>query len=333
MTGFVIGALLLSALALAFVLPPLWRGARRSALALVLALPLGAAGLYALLGTPDALDPKNVEAPKTLDDAIAQLERRLADEPASVEGWVLLGRSRMAQQKWSEARDAFAKAHALLPDEADLMVEYADAMMRAAPDGRFPAEAVALLEQVIAGQPNHQRGLFYLGAQRLQAEKPAEAAELWGRLLPLLDPRTAEALRPQLAMAREQAGLPPLEEAPEAATGPTLEVRIELAPALATQLADTDTLFVFARTPDGAGLPVAVKRLPAKDFPITLDLSDADGLMPAQKLSMQTQVRLMARISKSGDAAAAAGDLEAEPQVIEVRDGAKITLSIDRVHP
>lgn len=333
MTGFVIGALLLSALALAFVLPPLWRGARRSALALVLALPLGAAGLYALLGTPDALDPKNVEAPKTLDDAIAQLERRLADEPASVEGWVLLGRSRMAQQKWSEARDAFAKAHALLPDEADLMVEYADAMMRAAPDGRFPAEAVALLEQVIAGQPNHQRGLFYLGAQRLQAEKPAEAAELWGRLLPLLDPRTAEALRPQLAMAREQAGLPPLEEAPEAATGPTLEVRIELAPALAAQLADTDTLFVFARTPDGAGLPVAVKRLPAKDFPITLDLSDADGLMPAQKLSMQTQVRLMARISKSGDAAAAAGDLEAEPQVIEVRDGAKITLSIDRVHP
>ncbi|WP_158637179.1 hypothetical protein [Arenimonas daejeonensis] len=58
MTGFLIGALLLCALALAFVLPPLWRDARGSALALVLALPLGAAGLYALLGTPDALDPK-----------------------------------------------------------------------------------------------------------------------------------------------------------------------------------------------------------------------------------------------------------------------------------
>jgi cytochrome c-type biogenesis protein CcmH len=333
MSGFLIGALLLSALALAFVLPPLWRETPRSAVAVALALTLGAAGLYTLLGTPAALDPKNVEAPKTLDEAIAQLERRLADEPASVEGWVLLGRSRMAQQKWPEARDAFAKAQALLPDEPDLMVEYADAMMRAAPDGRFPPDAVAMLEKVIAGQPNHQRGLFYLGAQRLQAEKPAEAAELWGRLLPLLDARTAEALRPQLAMAREQAGLPPLEETPVAATGPTLEVTVELAPALAAQLADTDTLFVFARTPDGAGLPVAVKRLPAKDFPITLGLSDADGLMPAQKLSMQAEVRLMARISKSGDAAAAAGDLEAEPQVIDMRDGARITLTIDRVHP
>lgn len=331
MTGFLIGALLLCALALAFVLPPLWRGARRSALALVLALPLGAAGLYALLGTPDALDPENVEAPQTLDDAIAQLERRLADEPGSVEGWVLLARSRMAQQKWPEARDAFARAHALLPDEPDLMVEYADAMMRAAPDGRFPAEAVAMLEKVVAGQPNHQRGLFYLGAQRLQAEQPAEAAELWGRLLPLLDARTADALRPQLAMARAQAGLPPLEETP--AAGPTLEVTVELAPALAAQLAQGDTLFVFARTPDGAGPPVAVKRLPASAFPITLGLSDADSLMPTQKLSTQPQVQLMARISKSGDAAAAAGDLEAGPQVIAVRDGARITLSIDRVHP
>ena len=333
MAVFLTGALLLCALALAFVLPPLWRDARRSALALVLALPLGALGVYALLGTPDALDPRNVEAPKTLDDAIAQLERRLADEPASVEGWVLLGRSRMAQQKWPEARDAFARAHALLPDEPDLMVEYADAMMRAAPDGRFPPEAVAMLEKVVAGQPTHQRGLFYLGAQRLQAEKPAEAAELWGRLLPLLDARTAGALRPQLAMAREQAGLPPLDEAPTEATGPTIEVTVELAPALAAQLADTDTLFVFARTPDGAGLPVAVKRLPAKDFPVVIGLSDADGLMPAQKLSMQEQVRLMARISKTGDAAAASGDLEAETQVIPVRDGTDVTLVIDRVHP
>ena len=333
MTGFVIGALLLCALALAFVLPSLWRGARRSALALVLAIPLGAAGLYAALGTPDALDPRNVEAPQTLEDAIAQLERKLEQEPASVEGWVLLGRSRMAQQKWVQARDAFAKAYALLPDEPDLIVEYADAMMRAAPDGRFPPEAVVMLEKVVAGQPNHARGLFYLGAQRLQAGNPTEAAELWGRLLPTLDARTADALRPQLAMAREQAGLPPLEETPVAAAGPNLEVTVELAPALAANLAEGDTLFVFARTPDGAGLPVAVKRLAAKDFPITVGLSDADGLMPAQKLSMQSQVRLMARISRSGDAAAATGDLEAEAQVIDVRDGAKITLTIDRVHP
>lgn len=333
MTTFVLASLALAALALAFLLPPLWRQARGTAVVLAVALPLAAFGLYAMLGVPAALDPVNVKVPETLDEAIVQLERRLAEEPASVEGWVLLGRSRMAQQRWPEARDAFARAHALLPDEPDLMVEYADAQMRAAPDGRFPASAVALLEKVVAGQPTHQRGLFYLGAQRLQSGQPAEAVKVWEQLLPLVDGATAQALVPQLALAREQAGLPPVQDLPAATPAPTLELTLELAPALASQLAAGDTLFVFARTVDGAGLPVAVKRLPATGFPVTLGLSDADGLMPAQKLSMQKQVRLMARVSKSGDAAAAAGDLEAEGQVVDVADGARFTLVIDRVHP
>lgn len=333
MTTFVLASLALAALALAFLMPPLWRQARGTAVVLLVALPLATLGLYAMLGVPAALDPVNVKLPETLDEAIVQLERRLAEEPASVEGWVLLGRSRMAQQKWPEARDAFARAHALLPNEPDLMVEYADAQMRAAPDGRFPDSAVALLEKVVAGQPTHQRGLFYLGAQRLQAGQPAEAVKVWEQLLPLVDGATAQALVPQLAMAREQAGLPPVQDIPAAGPAPTLELTIELAPALASQLAAGDTLFVFARTVDGAGLPVAVKRMPATGFPVTLGLSDADGLMPAQKLSMQKQVRLMARVSKSGDAAAAAGDLEAEGQVVDVADGARFTLVIDRVHP
>ena len=333
MTSFVIAALALCALAVAFVVAPLWRQARGTALVLALALPLAALGVYAMLGVPAALDPVNVKVPDTLDEAIVQLERRLAEEPGSVEGWVLLGRSRMAQQRWTEARDAFARAHALLPDEPDLMVEYADAQMRAAPDGRFPPSAVALLEKVVAGVPNHQRALFYLGAQRLQAGQPAEAVTVWESLLPLVDEATAKALVPQLDAARQQAGLPPVQYAPAASASPTLELTIELSPDLASQVAAGDTLYVFARTADGAGLPVAVKRLPATGFPLTVGLSDADGLMPAQKLSMQKQVRLMARISRSGDAAAAAGDLEAEGQVVDVVDGARFTLVIDRVRP
>lgn len=331
MGNLLLASMALGVVVLAFVLRPLWKDAKGTALALALALLGGTAGLYALLGTPDALDPELVEAPKTLEQAIMQLERKLADEPGSVEGWVLLGRSRASQEAWPQAVAAFEKAHALLPDEPDLMIEYADALMRAAEDGRFPARAVELLERAVERQPTHQRGLFYLGAQRLQAGQPAEAAEFWGRLLPLVDAQTAEALRPQLAMAREQAGLPPLAEPEPAAAGPTLTVTIELAPALAAQLAEGDTLFVFARTTDGAGLPVAVKRLPAEGFPLELTLSDADGLMPAQKLSMQAKVRLMARVSKSGDAGAAPGDLEAEPVELAVADGAAATLVIGKV--
>ncbi len=336
-TFLLAGGLLLVAL-LAIVLPPLWHGARRSAVVLALALAVGSAGLYVLVGTPDALQPAYRDAPKTLDEAIVQLERRLAAEPGSVEGWVLLGRSRVAQGRYDLAAEAFAKAQALLPDDPDLMVETADVQMRAAPQGRFPDSATALLERALQINPNHQRALFWLGAQRLQSGQPAQAVELWERLLPMVEPATAEALRPQLAMAREQAGLAPRDDGDAPAggtntTGPTLTITVELAPAVADRLAPGDTLFVFARTPDGAGLPVAVKRLPAGGFPLSVTLSDADGLMPAQKLSQQASVRLMARVSKSGDAAGAAGDLEATPQVIDVRDGATMRLVIDQVRP
>ncbi|KAA2286159.1 tetratricopeptide repeat protein [Arenimonas fontis] len=322
-----LAVLLLAMLALA--LAPLWRAQRGLSLGLAGVLAAGTVLVYALVGTPAALDPANLRQPETLDEAIAQLQRRLADEPGSVEGWVLLARAQMSQQRWAEGRDALARAHALAPDNPDLAVEYADALMRAAADGRFPAEAVTLLEQVVDEHPGHQRGLFYLGAQRLQAGQPAEAAALWERLLPLLRGDTAAALREQIALARDQAGLPPLPaQAPGTASGPAITVTVELDPGLADRLREGDVLFVFARTPDGVGLPVAVKRLPAAGFPLTLTLSDADGLMPAQKLSQQARVHLLARVSRSGDAAAAPGDLEAAPVELTVADGARATLRI-----
>ena len=303
---------------------------------LALATPAVALGLYLLLGSPAALDPVNVETPDTLEEAIVQLERRLAEEPSSVEGWVLLGRSRMAQEQYAQARDAFAKAAALLPEDPDLSVEYADAQMRAAPDGRFPADAAARLERVVAEHPQHQRALFYLGAQRYQAGRPADAAALWERLLPLVEPKTAAVLRPQLDAARAEAGLPPLPAgAPGSASdesGPTLAVMITVAPELAASLPPGATLFVFARPVDGAGPPVAAERVAAAAFPAEVTLSDADSLMPTAKLSQLDRVEVVARLSASGDAAAATGDLESAPQVIAVEAGAKIALTLDRIH-
>ena len=339
MGTFVVAAFVLCVL----VLAPLLLAARRregavpprTTGALALATTAAALGLYLLLGSPAALDPVNVETPDTLEEAIVQLERRLAEEPSSVEGWVLLGRSRMAQEDFAKASAAFAKAAALLPDDPDLAVEYADAQMRASGDGQFPDDATARLERVVAEFPEHQRALFYLGAQRYQAGRPAEAAALWERLLPLVEPSTAAVLRPQLDDARAAAGLPPLPAAPGAGTpddGPALAVTITVAPELAAALPPGATLFVFARPVDGAGPPVAAERVAAATFPAEVTLSDADSLMPTAKLSQLDRVEVVARRSASGDAAAATGDLESAPQVIAVEAGAKIALTLDRIH-
>jgi cytochrome c-type biogenesis protein CcmH len=332
MSQFIFFALLLGSIAVAFAISALWQNSRRLALALALGLPLAAAGLYYLKGNISALNPQNVAAPKTIDDLIVQLKEKLAADPDNAEGWVLLGRSYMAQEKFDLARDAYAKATALRPDDSDMSVEYAEALMRASADHRFPSIAVAMLESAVAKNPQNQRALFFLGVNQMQSNQPAQAAETWEKLLPLLTPDTAAALRKQIDAARSAAKLPPLPEV-AADNGPTLAITVKIEPTLANLASPGDTLYVFARSPDGKGPPLAVKRVVLDKLPVDVTLSDADSPMPAGKLSSEKTVQVMARLSKSGNAQASSGDVEADPATVTLSDAKPITLMLDRAVP
>lgn len=355
MLAFVLAAIALVALALAFVLPALWRDARRTALALLVAIPAGAVGLYALFGTPDGLDPAQRALPETIEQAVAQLERRLERDPDSLEGWVLLGRTRKSQGRETAAAGeagaalphfvaaaaAFRRALALAPTEIDLQVETAEAISLANAERRFDAEATGLLDQALAAQPTHQRALWFRGIAALQSGDPAGAVMRWETLLPMVDEATAAALRDQIGSARAAAGLPavaastPAGDAaatatadPVAGTPGTLTVTVEAdADALAT-LPPEAVLFVFARNADAGGPPVAARRIPAARLPLTITLGDADRLMPTATLSQTPRVEVSARYARSGAVTPEAGDLVAPPVVVEREGAAPITLRL-----
>lgn len=328
---FVLSAALLVLIAIAFATAPLWRQSRGLALSLTIALPLCVAGLYQLQGTPAALDPANLRAPQNIDEAIAMLQARLEREPDNIEGWILLARSQAAQENYGLAVKAYARAKALAPDDADLGVEYAEALMRSAGAQGAPAEAVALLEAALRTDPNNQRALLLFGMQRMQAGKPAEASATWERLLPMLEPAAGAALRAQIDIARASAGLPPLP--PMAVTQPLLTVRIDIDPTLAKHAQPGDVLFVFARSPEGRGPPFAVKRIALESLPMEITLGDDDSPMPTAKLSAQETVQVIARLSRSGNAQAGSGDIEAEPQTVNLANAAPITLTLKRTVP
>lgn len=338
---FILIATLATVIALAAVLWPLWRESRGLVLGGVLALGVATFALYQAVGTPQALDPARAgqTTPQTLEEAIVQLKAELARNPNQPQGWALLGQSYAAQGLRSEAADAYAKAVKLASDQPELLVEAAQARALADPQARFDDQAVAWLKQALAIQPQHQRALWFLGVVQRQQQQPAEAAKTWESLLPLVDPRTAAPLREQINEARSDAGLPPLpavESAPTviAADPPALlRVVVDLAPALKAKLAVDDSVFVFARQTDGPPMPVAAKRVPARDFPITVALGDGDSPMPTLKLSESFPVQLSARISKSGQANRGPGDLESKPLRIEARPDPKAlhALLIDQV--
>lgn len=331
MTVFVLASVALALLALGYVLRPLWRAKPLAAAGVLAGLVLVTGLTYALIGTPDALDPTRRDPPATAEDAIAQLEAQLQREPNRVDGWRLLARAYLDAGRLPKAREAMARALKLAPDEPDLLVESAELRVLSAQGRKFDAEAIALLRRALEIQPMHQRGRWFLGISQRQADRPAEAARTWEPLLALVDARTAASLREQIDAARKDAGLPPLPAPAATASTGGLKVRVVLAPALAARLPADASLFVLARQPDGPPMPVAVEKLAARDFPIDVVLDDGDSPMPTLKLSQLQQVAVLARVSASGQAIAQPGDLASKPRTVSSDSKDTVEITIDQI--
>ncbi|MDE2148070.1 MAG: c-type cytochrome biogenesis protein CcmI, partial [Burkholderiales bacterium] len=103
-----------------------------------------------------------------------------------------------------------------------------------------------------------------------------------------------------------------------------------LAPALQSRVSPGDTLFVYARAANGPRMPLAILRKKAGDLPLDFSLDDSMAMSPAATLSSAAQVVVGARISKSGNAMPAPGDLEVLSEPVAVGTHG-LKLQIDQV--
>ena len=333
MALFVAIAVALTIGTLAAVLWPLWRESRGVALVGVLAFSLAALALYRLVGTPAAIDaPPAAAMPQTMEEAVAQLEAELERDPQRADGWQLLARSYEMLGRRTDARDAYARALKLDPDNPDLQVQAAQARLFASEDRRLDEAAVAMVRRALELQPDHQRARWFLGVWQRQEGLAAEAAETWEPLLAQVDAATANTLCVQIDAARQEAGLPPLPAAP--ATGAksrnALTVKVSLDPDFAARvrLRGDASVFVIARIPDGPPMPVAAEKHSLQDLPLTIMLDDSDSPMPTQKLSDLKEVEVFARLSNSGEAMQQEGDLESKPVRVTLPASGPIELVI-----
>lgn len=327
-------AALLAATAGGIMLWPLLRAGKRAIWGtLVASMVVATVGLYLWLGTPAALQPRDAEAPQSLEQAVEQLRAVLDEHPERAEGWVLLARSQLELGRMADAAGSFERALKLEPDQPELLVEAAQARARAHPKMLFDDTGLQWLQHARDVSPDNQRATWLVGIVQRQRGQDEAAVRTWEGLLPRLEPNAATALREQIDAARADAGLPP--STPAAATpaaagsadGHAITVLVTLAPALQARVAaGKDTLFVIARVPGGPPMPVAVERHPAQAGPLTVTLDDADSPMPTQKLSALDEVEVFARLSASGNAMRQEGDVESRP--VKVSLPTKGTLEI-----
>jgi cytochrome c-type biogenesis protein CcmH len=349
---FIAAAALMVIGALAVLVWPLVRGpdARsiKSAVATVVLLPVVSGALYALWTTWrwDAPPPAQSGAPPEVMAMVERLATRLAREGGSLEDWQMLGGSWVQLQQYDLAAEAYRQAYRLSGgNDVETLTSYAEALTLADPDALL-ADAGDLFERALTLAPDDGKSLWYGGLAAFGREDYAVARDRWQALIdrdppPPEDVRQVLAERVALAEERLQAAgggtpaSPPASAAglPPAAPGAALlRVEVSVAPAVAAQVPDSATLFVLARTPGAAGPPLAVERRMASELPLTVELSDADAMLPGRTLSGAREVEVVARISASGQPIAQPGDLYGAAQA-SAGDGVPVRVQIDRVQP
>ncbi len=319
--------------------------ARRTAIAIVLLLPLASALIYLQLGDPGAAAPQVKTAQpgrheltqEQVQQRVAALAERLKSDPGNADGWITLGRSYTALGRWRDAAAALRKAAELQPRDASLLADLAD-ITGMAQGKRLAGEPARLVQRALDIDPRHVKALALAGSVSLEAREYAQARHYWQRLLDEIpsDSPMARSVRGSMLEATQlDAGSGNTFAAPAAAP---LTGHVELSPELASRVAPGDTLFVFARAVQGPRMPLAIQRSAAGDAarerqPFTLD--DSTAMSPARRLSSAGAVIVGARITKSGSATPASGDLVGESQpVAPGSSGAKgLVVRIDRVLP
>lgn len=172
---------------------PLGKADRILFLTLGLILILASGGLYALMGAPQLLKshtekpivdlstPVQSQAQKR-EEALAQLNKHLADNPDDVDAWRMLGWVDMEGGNFEGAVAAYRRASALTPNDSKTIASLGEAVAMAA-QGQITSEAKKLFAKAVSLDGGNARARFYLGLAKQQAGDKQGALVDWTKLM------------------------------------------------------------------------------------------------------------------------------------------------------
>ncbi len=325
MTSFLLAAAVLALLAIAGVVTPLLSrrtATPRTPLAALLATVVvvgSSAWLYVASSNWDW-----AAGPAAPASELTQLARRARAAPEDRSAWLRLGQAYVQAGQLPLARRAFEHANALAAGrDPEALAGLAEALLLAGEESGVAA-AAGLLEQALRLDPRSAKALFYGGLVAMNQGRLEVARERFATMLTLDPPQEVRtALTGQIATL-ERMLHPPV----DAAT--LIDLQIDVADALRARVPAQGVLFVFVRNPAG-GPPLAVRRLAAA-LPVRVQLSALDGMAGPGAFASGQQLQVVARVSASGEASAASGELYGELRYRAGRDGPR-PLRIDQITP
>ncbi|MBT6589843.1 MAG: c-type cytochrome biogenesis protein CcmI [Rhodospirillaceae bacterium] len=208
-----------------------------TAVVIALMLPALTLLLYTQLGLPEEKDQPlaereiSVPAPapaqqnltedqnQQIIEMVSRLAKRLENQPDDRDGWILLGRSYAALNRFDDAAKVLRRALDLSNDDAELQVAFGDILTKAA-GGTVTPEALRAFKTAQALAPKQLAARYFLALADLQAGQPQSAYDAWLALYNELpaDSDNRAALAEQIRRVAQQIGVDPTNDLAEAAT-------------------------------------------------------------------------------------------------------------------
>ncbi|MEM9172018.1 MAG: hypothetical protein AAGA84_04860 [Pseudomonadota bacterium] len=249
-----------------------------------------------------ALSQANTES--AVRAAADTLLDELMAQPANIAGWRLLGKRRLELAQYDAAEFALRQAlNQTRVADPELMVMLGESLSYGDVN-RLTNEAITLFVNAYEMAPDIPKAMWYGGLAFAARGEHAKAADAWERLLAQgAPPNIAAILRERIFALRAMAN-PAVEDADSA----RLVVQVSLDETLPREWPASAKVFVSVRDPDRPGPPLAAVQRAPETLPFSVELTDADAMIPGRTLSSASTWRVTARLSMNGVATGGEGD-------------------------
>jgi cytochrome c-type biogenesis protein CcmH/NrfG len=245
-----------------------------------------------------------------------------------------------ATHDYSGAKSAYEQVVAFDQMSAQNWADFAD-VMASLNAGRLDGAPTQYIMAALKLNPANEKALWLQASAQHEDHQYALAIATWTRLLALIPAGSEQETMFAANLAEDQRlladGAPPAQGSVGASTAQAgsaqLIGEVHLAGTLGHQVPAGLTLFIVARSLNSPGAPVAVVRTQTGAWPVPFRLDDSLAMVSDRKLSTAGAVTVEARISQSGAAASAPGDLASRLVTVEPHSGQSVHLVIDHILP
>jgi cytochrome c-type biogenesis protein CcmI len=253
-----------------------------------------------------------------MQDLTLALRTRLHYQPNDSTGWLLLGRIALANRDVTTATDAMEKAYRLEPNDADVKLGYAQALMMSQ-DELEQNQARGILSSLLKEEYVDLRVLSLLAFDAFERQDYPAAVRYWSVMQRMIGPDDSryEMLTRSIENAQAKMGEPIVE-------GKSVAVTITVSSDVS--LPQDAALIVSVHPADGSPMPVAAARYPLGTFPRTVVLDDNNSMMQGRKLSSLDGLIVRARIDSDGNVATRDGDWFGESQPAALGDTVELVI-------